>query len=148
MRHTGEDKTQKLYWKRSNKAFLKSGGEKKEQRLSLSVLCALPFKVTSLFHRPHMRKRLRLRFWLGAGAGGSMLVLRCSCCWWVFISRRLGVFFFFFFWFLRGSFWTRQLLLFAFCTSLHFNFAPLRCSAQFSSTWLKARFKLVWSIRL
>jgi len=110
-------------------------------RISLGVLCTLPLEVPSLFHRPHMRKRLRLRFWLRAGAGASKLLLLL-----VFIPLRLGFGFFYPIW--RVSFWTRQLLLFVFCTSLHFNFAPLGCSAQFSSTWLKARFKLDFSFGL
>jgi len=121
--------------------------KKKEQRLSLSVLCALPFKVTSLFHRPHMRKRLRLRFWLGAGAGGSMLVLRCSCCWWVFISRRLGVFFFFLFLIFERLILNSAAIVVCLLhfTSLQFCTASMLRSVQFNLAQSSVQVGLVYS---
>jgi len=55
--------------------FLVSRSHQIIARISPGVLCTHPLEVPSLFHRPHMRKRLRLRFWLRAGAGASKLLL-------------------------------------------------------------------------
>lgn len=145
MRHTGEDKTQKLYWKRSNKAFLKSGGKKKRKKAFFECTLCSPLQSYLPFSPPTHAQ----------APSTALLAWRRRRCWCCDVAAAdgflfLGVLvFFFFFLFLIFERLILNSAAIVVCllhfTSLQFCTASMLRSVQFNLAQSSVQVGLVYS---
>lgn len=140
MRHTGEDKTQKLYWKRSNKAFLKSGGKKKRKKAFFECTLCSPLQSYLPFSPPTHAQ----------APSTALLAWRRRRCWCCDVAAADGFFFLgvLVFFFSFSDFWEAHFELGSYCClpfALHFTSILHRFDAPLSSVQLGSKLGSSWS---